>query len=139
MNRDLLTIYDLTPGEIEVILNKAKELKEMHLQGELYHPLEGKTLAMIFEKPSTRTRVSFEVGMHQFDRSLAMIHMADAQKLFNLDSRVNGVRLKLDDMFTARHVTHDLEQLVGVDYWVKDWTHMHSNLFKALQTSAAFL
>ncbi|UCC66848.1 MAG: ornithine carbamoyltransferase [Deltaproteobacteria bacterium] len=79
MNRDLLTIYDLTPGEIEVILNKAKELKEMHLQGELYHPLEGKTLAMIFEKPSTRTRVSFEVGMHQLGGHALFLNRQDTQ------------------------------------------------------------
>lgn len=79
MNRDLLTIYDLTAGEIEVILNKAKELKEMHLQGERYLPLEGKTLAMIFEKPSTRTRVSFEVGMHQLGGYALFLNPQDTQ------------------------------------------------------------
>jgi ornithine carbamoyltransferase len=65
MKKDLITIYDLTKAEIEAILRKATELKGMHKQGIPYRPLEGKTLAMIFEKPSTRTRVSFEVGMYQ--------------------------------------------------------------------------
>ena len=63
MKKDLLTIYDLTKAEIEAILQKAAELKEMPRKGKPYQPLAGKTLAMIFEKPSTRTRVSFEVGM----------------------------------------------------------------------------
>jgi ornithine carbamoyltransferase len=65
MKKDLITIYDLTKVEIEAILQKAAGLKEMQRQGKPYQPLAGKTLAMIFEKPSTRTRVSFEVGMFQ--------------------------------------------------------------------------
>jgi ornithine carbamoyltransferase len=65
MKKDLITIYDLTKAEIEAILQKAKELKGKLRQGIPDRPLEGKTLAMIFEKPSTRTRVSFEVGMYQ--------------------------------------------------------------------------
>lgn len=65
MKKDLITIYDLTKAEIEVILQKAAGLKEMQRQGKTYRPLAGKTLAMIFEKPSTRTRVSFETGMFQ--------------------------------------------------------------------------
>jgi ornithine carbamoyltransferase len=65
MKKDLITIYDLTKAEIEAIIRKAAELKGMHQQGIAYRPLAGKTLAMIFEKPSTRTRVSFEVGMYQ--------------------------------------------------------------------------
>lgn len=76
----------------------------------------------------------FEAGMHQFDRTLALMHMHDAQKLFGLDTRINGLRLKLDDMFNARMVTYRLEQVVGEDYWVRDWTRMHTNLFKALKT-----
>ncbi len=76
----------------------------------------------------------FEAGMHQFDRTLALMHMDDAQKLFGLDTRINGLRLKLDDMFNARMVTYQLEQLIGEDYWVRDWTRMNSNLFKALKT-----
>jgi ornithine carbamoyltransferase len=65
MKKDLLTIYDLTKADIEAILQKAAGLKEMLRKGKPYRPLEGKTLAMIFEKPSTRTRVSFETGMFQ--------------------------------------------------------------------------
>ncbi len=79
MKRDLLSIYDLTSEEIEVILQKAGEIKEMHLKGKHYRPLEGKSLAMIFEKPSTRTRVSFEVGMYQLGGNAFFLNPQDTQ------------------------------------------------------------
>ena len=65
MKRDFLSLYDFDPEELEGLLQRAKELKGKQRRGEVWRPLEGKTLAMIFEKPSTRTRVSFEVGMYQ--------------------------------------------------------------------------
>ncbi|MCW8855597.1 MAG: lipoprotein-releasing ABC transporter permease subunit [Gammaproteobacteria bacterium] len=76
----------------------------------------------------------FEAGMHQFDRSMALIHINDAQKLFSLGEQINGLRLKFDDMFNARLIAYEIQQQMGDDYWVKDWTNMHSNLFKALKT-----
>ena len=79
MKKDLLTIYDLTREEIEAILHKAAELKEMLRQGKPYRPLAGKTLAMIFEKPSTRTRVSFEVGMFQLGGHALSLNPQDTQ------------------------------------------------------------
>lgn len=66
MNKHFLSITDLTPEEILHVLNLAKELKEKHKQSENTPKLlEGKTLAMIFEKPSLRTRLSFEIAMKQ--------------------------------------------------------------------------
>ena len=65
MKKDLLKLLDLTPEEITAILNKADQLKYEKKHGIAQKYLEGKTLAMIFEKNSTRTRVSFEAGMFQ--------------------------------------------------------------------------
>ncbi len=65
MNKDLLTILDLSKEEILALLKRARELKSLKRQGQMHMPLRGKTLAMIFDKPSTRTRVSFEAGMAQ--------------------------------------------------------------------------
>ncbi len=61
-NKDLISINFLTPEEVELILNEAEMLKKGPRNTE---HLKGKTLAMIFEKSSTRTRVSFQVGMYQ--------------------------------------------------------------------------
>jgi ornithine carbamoyltransferase len=63
--RDFIGLVDYAPEEIQYLLDLAIELKRKQKAGEIYQPLTGKTLGMIFEKSSTRTRVSFEVGMYQ--------------------------------------------------------------------------
>ena len=74
MKRDLLRIADLSADEVKTILDLAGRLKTL-LRGGKQHPLlAGRTMAMIFEKPSLRTRVTFEVGMVQLGG--AAIHLA---------------------------------------------------------------
>lgn len=63
--RDFLSLYDLSAEELQQLLQRAIALKGQRAQGELEQSLRGKSLAMIFEKSSTRTRVSFEVGMYE--------------------------------------------------------------------------
>ncbi len=63
--RHLLTLRDLTPEEIHQLIETAYHLKLEHLRGQSHPWLSGKTLGMIFQKPSLRTRVSFQVGMIQ--------------------------------------------------------------------------
>ncbi len=63
MNKDLISIKDLTASEIEEIFNLTDEIKKD--KSRFVNVLAGKTLALIFQKPSNRTRVSFEVGMYQ--------------------------------------------------------------------------
>jgi ornithine carbamoyltransferase len=65
MKKDFVRISDLTADEGWEIIDRAKDLKLRYLNDIKYTPLLGKTLAMIFEKPSTRTRVSFETGIYQ--------------------------------------------------------------------------
>ncbi len=65
MKKDFLSITDLTKEEIDDIFDLTAELKTKLKNGELYQPLKGKTLAMIFQKPSARTRISFETGIFQ--------------------------------------------------------------------------
>ena len=76
----------------------------------------------------------FEVGMHQFDAAMAYMHIEDAAKLFSYKDKVNGVRLKLTDLFEAPRITREIEKDFGEDYWVKDWSKQHKNFFRALQT-----
>lgn len=64
-NKDLISIHDLTVGEVATILDVAKKLKRKQKNGEPHQYLKGKTLAMLFSKASTRTRTSFEVGFWQ--------------------------------------------------------------------------
>ena len=77
--RDFLSLHDFTTEEIYQILDLAAELKEKQKNGEEHHILKGKTLGMIFEKSSTRTRVSFEVGMYQLGGSALFLSNRDLQ------------------------------------------------------------
>lgn len=77
--KDLLSIHDLTADEVNEILSLAQELKAMQKAGIEHHILEGKTLGMIFEKSSTRTRVSFETGMYQLGGQALFLSNRDLQ------------------------------------------------------------
>lgn len=74
-----LTLKDLSSAELKQLILRAAELKLMHHRGELYQPLKGKVLAMIFEKSSTRTRVSFESAMIQFGGGSIFLSPDDTQ------------------------------------------------------------
>lgn len=77
--RHFLTLLDLSPEEAVGLLRRAIELKEMLRAGVDYRPLANRTLAMVFEKSSTRTRVSFEVGMAQFGGHALFLSPRDTQ------------------------------------------------------------
>jgi lipoprotein-releasing system permease protein len=75
----------------------------------------------------------FEVGMFEYDSSLALIHLADAQKLYGMGNDASGVRLKLKDLFQSREVTRDLFSRLKGDLYISDWTRSHANYFRAVQ------
>src|SRR5450759_3687364 len=79
MKKDLLAITDLTPKDIEKILKRTAALKKLLKQGKPHQTLKGKSLGMIFEKASTRTRVSFEVGMFQLGGQALFLSTGDLQ------------------------------------------------------------
>ena len=75
----------------------------------------------------------FEVGMRDYDGSLAVMHMEDAARLYHLGDRVTGVRLRLDDLFNAPRIARQLVQRMPGSYLVDDWTRQQANLFAAIQ------
>lgn len=77
--KDLLSIHDLSVDEVQEILALAKELKAKQKAGVPHEILKGKTLGMIFEKSSTRTRVSFETGMYQLGGQALFLSNRDLQ------------------------------------------------------------
>jgi lipoprotein-releasing system permease protein len=76
----------------------------------------------------------FQVGMFEYDRNMALIHLTDAQKLFRLGDTVSGLRLKLDDLFNAPELSHQLAIQLYDEYRVSDWTKAHDNFFRAVKT-----
>ncbi|HXU43041.1 MAG TPA: lipoprotein-releasing ABC transporter permease subunit [Burkholderiales bacterium] len=74
----------------------------------------------------------FEAGITDADSALALVHMKDAQTLYQMGEAVSGVRLKLDDLFAARAVARELLASLPRDVFASDWTRSHANFFRAV-------
>jgi ornithine carbamoyltransferase len=77
--RHFLTLMDLSPQELASLMRRAIELKAMHARGDLHEPMKNKSLALIFDKSSTRTRVSFEAGTAQLGGNSMFLSPNDTQ------------------------------------------------------------
>ncbi|WP_319379856.1 lipoprotein-releasing ABC transporter permease subunit [Thiomicrorhabdus sp.] len=75
----------------------------------------------------------FDAGMHEYDSSLALIHLGDAQKLFKYENAVGGLQLKLDDLFLVGKVKHELSGVITQNLYVSEWRQQHANFFKAIE------
>ena len=76
---------------------------------------------------------SFEVGIVDADAGLALVHLRDAQTLYQLGEAVSGVRLRLDDLFAARSVARELMARLPQNVFASDWTRSHANFFRAVE------
>jgi len=76
----------------------------------------------------------FEVGMGEYDRGVALVHIKDAARLLRLGEGVTGVRLRLDDLYLAPQVSRQLAGDLPGFYRISDWTYQHRNFFSALRT-----
>lgn len=79
MKKDLLSFANMQPADFEEIWRRAARLKKMLKEGARHDSLKGKTLGMIFDKSSTRTRISFEVGMYQLGGIALFLNSRDTQ------------------------------------------------------------
>lgn len=113
MKKDLLTILDLSIEEIDALLLRASHLKEKLQRGELKPTLAGKTLGLIFDKPSTRTRVSFEVAMYQLGGRV--IFMSSTETQLSRDESLRDTALVLsryvDGLVVRTYADTDLQEL----------------------------
>lgn len=135
-------LADLTPGSYRVILGAELARALGVAPGDkvtLVAPQPAVTPAGILPRLK-RFTVSgiFEVGMHEYDSAVAIVHMRDAARLFRYGDGVTGVRLELDDMFAAPHIARELSGRLAAAgdgrYAVIDWTQYHVNFFRALRT-----
>lgn len=69
----------------------------------------------------------------EVDSLLAYVHVDDAARMARQTGAVEGVRLKISDLFASRHVAWDLQQQLGSDYYMTDWTRSHGSLFQAIR------
>lgn len=75
----------------------------------------------------------FESGMYEYDRSLAYIHIKDAQKILHMGDSVNGIEVRVNDIYNARNIAGRIVKELGFQYWARDWMQMNQNLFSALK------
>lgn len=75
----------------------------------------------------------FYIGMYEYDSTMALIHLNDAQRLFRMKGKVTGVRAKLSDLFAAPKTRDDLQDKELSEYWVRDWSSYHANWFRAVK------
>lgn len=128
----------LRPGEFNVILGKGLAGALGARVGDkvtLVAPKATSTPAGILPRLRRFTVTGiFEVKHGQYDTQLAVVHLDDAARLFQLKDGVTGLRLKVDDMFLAPAVGRELAADLPGTFWVRDWTHYHANFFRALKT-----
>jgi lipoprotein-releasing system permease protein len=137
-------IQDLTGGLYEVILGSALA-RELDAQ-------VGDTLIMIApEGTATPTGLQprmrrFKVagilnsGMYEYDRGLALVHLADAARVFHLDDEVTGIRLTLADPLRAYSTVKAVAlSLGGAGYYISDWTRDHATFFRSIELSKSML
>jgi len=109
--RHFLTLLDLSADETRYILKRAAKIKRKLKEGKAHRPLEGKTLGMIFDKSSTRTRVAFETGMYQLGGHALFLH-SDATQLGRGEPIADSARVlsSMVDGITIRTFGHDILQ-----------------------------
>jgi len=121
-------LTDLEPGQYRIILGTAlaRELGARVGDDVVLVAPEGTATPTGVVPRMRRFRVAglFESGMYEFDRGLALVHLADAARLYRLGDRVSGIRLAL---------------ALGGGFYVSDWTHDHANFFRSIQITKTML
>ncbi len=130
-------LQDLQPGEFGVILGVDLARALGVFRGDkvaLVAPQGMVTPAGVIPRLKQFTVAGiFEAGINEADAGLALVHLRDAQTLYQLGSRVSGVRLKLDDLFAAREVSRELGATLPPETYAFDWTRSHANFFRAVE------
>jgi len=136
-------LEDLEAGQYHIILGSA-------LARELHAKVGGQVVLIAPEGTATPTGVVprmrrflvtgiFESGMYEFDRGLALAHIADAAKLYRLGDRVTGIRLALQDPLQAPTAVVHLARSLGGGFYVSDWTRNHVNFFRSIELTKSML
>ena len=130
------SLDDLRPGEFGIVLGADLARSLRVFTGDkvtLIAPQGTVTPAGVVPRlKSFRVVGIFEVGMYEYDSGLALINIEDAQKLYQMEDRVSGVRLKVDDLFQAPRIARELVRYIDADAYLSDWTKSHANFFRAV-------
>jgi lipoprotein-releasing system permease protein len=137
------SIDDLTDGSYHIILGDVLATQLDAGVGDeivLVAPRGNATPAGIMPR-MRRFRVTgiFHSGMYEYDSALALVHMRDAARIYEMGNSVTGVRLALANPFQAPQIVRSLAIRLGGGFYVSDWTQAHRNFFRSIQTSKSIL
>lgn len=76
---------------------------------------------------------TFEVGMYEYDSSLALISLKSAQEFFSMGNSVTGIEVKVKDIYNVKKISKNIQNKLNAPFWTRDWMEMNKNLFSALK------
>jgi lipoprotein-releasing system permease protein len=145
LGRQLLqgSLDDLQAGQFRIVLGEA-------LANELGAKVGDSVVLLVPQGTATPTGIMprmrrftvtglFRSGMYEFDRGLALVHIADAARLYRLGTAVTGLRLALADPLTAPRMVRELAVSLGGGFYISDWTRNHANFFRSIQMTKSML
>jgi lipoprotein-releasing system permease protein len=131
------SLDNLSSGEFRVVLGSELARYLGVLPGDkvtIVAPTANATPAGILPRLKQFTIAGiFEIGMHEYDSALVLMHMDDAEKLFR-KTGPDGLRIKTTDLMLAPRISREIVGQIPGTYGVIDWTQQHSNFFRALKT-----
>ena len=139
---------DLAAGKYHIVLGSAlaEELGVKVGDSVVLMAPEGSVTPAGFEPRKRRFAVTgiFESGMYEYDRGLAITHLADAALLYKMGDSVTGLRLALDDPFLAPMLVRTVARAIDTDvrtagYFINDWTRDHANLFRSIELTKSMM
>lgn len=130
-------LSSLQPGQFNIVLGSELAAALNVRVGDSVNAFVTESVATPFGSMPRAKRFKitgiFEIGAQEYDFGLALVHIADGQKLLRMDDAVTGVRIKLGDIWQAWTVARDLANRMEGVYLVRDWTRDHANFFRALR------
>ncbi len=90
-------------------------------------------LGMLPRMKKFRVEGIFEVGMYEYDSSLALINIHDAQDFFKFHDEITGIEVKVEEVYNSEEIVEKIEATLGPPYYARDWMQMNRNLFSALK------
>jgi lipoprotein-releasing system permease protein len=137
------SLEDLEPGSYRIVLGRAlaEELGAVPGDRVLLVIAQGNVTPAGVVPRMRRFTVAgvFDAGMYEFDRGLALINLADAQRLYRLGDSVTGLRYALEDPYAAPSAIRSLALGLGGGFYVTDWTRRHANFFRSIQVTRSIM